>query len=727
MIVLLMCHRRAAQRSPPPPPLPPPPPPSSQALCSRFFPPLRFSSSLLGARRQQGALPCASPRLEQRASGGVAIGCRLASNWPMEGRPEVAKVTDAVRRPGGVEEGEAAVPSGQAGVLQGGRPLGVKMSGSDLRGFTTSPRSSDIESLVVRMKNGLKSSKYKPVDYEQLLAMTEAKKLESANILLKIKKTEHASKINKEQMLQKRHNQVWWSEHKRLHRSRKKLESELQNFFDEGSEWLLDLWGFKYQLSKELETFQANTVQPIWQLREDLRYRLLEWQANYQCPEYQFNPDAVLEQVAFVKEQQKVVLEKLNLEKEALERELEECTNEALACSSGERPALFCEIPPQLLALECPYPDLKASVLTEFHKLADEYWLKFQEIDQDLKVISSNFQWSEEDLWVYQVIIGQYPSDMQGRRTLYLDMLQKHLPHKSRQDLVAHERAWDHYHFTRNQWRALMFNWAEARKAFLLKAVMTLAEACAAHETEIMLANNRRKQQEICADLKEKVLQWRVQQEEASRLEAAIAARRKKEEDEKEKFHKEKEMLQRAEDKEKVKRYWAEKQRRWKELEAKDLLRLAEFKKLLAQQVIKDKKRVQFRQKLLEQRLMEKREAILKEAHEEEERKRRLDALRQQVAVVAEFDPARMMADTVASKARMGIGTEEEFVLLKPLFELHTFTNDQIISDTRVRVELALREAGLHKTLYAQELLPKIPPPKLPRKDMESVVFKMYN
>lgn len=34
---------------------------------------------------------------------------------------------------------------------------------------------------------------------------------------------------------------------------------------------------------------------------------------------------------------------------------------------------------------------------------------------------------------------------------------------------------------------------------------------------------------------------------------------------------------------------------------------------------------------LLEKRLMEKQQAILKEAHEEDERKRRLDALRQQV------------------------------------------------------------------------------------------------
>ncbi|XP_060633284.2 coiled-coil domain-containing protein 148 isoform X1 [Anolis sagrei] len=599
------------------------------------------------------------------------------------------------------------------------------MSGRELPGFITSNKSSDIDSLVVRVKNGLKSPKYKPVDYAKLLAITEAKKLESAKILLKVKKTEHASKINKEQMLLKQHNQIWWKEHKRLHESRQKLESDIQAFFDEGNECFLDLWDLRYKLSKELDTFQANTVQPVWQLREDLRYRLLEMQANQECQEYELNPDAVLEEVEFVKKQQQLILKKLHCEREPLEQELEEFVDEALAYSLEDKVALIRELPPQLLALECPYPDLKASVFTEFDKLANEYWLKLQEVDQELKVISSSFEWSKEDLWVYQVVINQYPKAIKGRRTLCLNMLQKLLPHKSRQNIVAHERAWDHYHFTKSQWKVLMFNWIQAKKAFLLKAVMTLAEACAAHETEIMLANNRKKQQEICADLKEKVLQWRLQQEEAAQLEAAIAARRKEEEEEKEKFQIEKEALQRAEDKEKVKKYWAEKQRQWQEMEAKDLLRLAEFKKLMAEQVIKDRERVQFRQRLLEKRLMEKKEAILKEAHEEEERKRRLDALRQQVAIVAEFDPARMMADTVASKARMGIGAEEDFFLQKPLFELHTFTAEQIISDPRIRVEIALREAGLHRTLYAQELLPKIHPPRLPRRDMDSTVFKL--
>nr|XP_006126902.1 coiled-coil domain-containing protein 148 isoform X1 [Pelodiscus sinensis] len=605
------------------------------------------------------------------------------------------------------------------------------MSARDLRQFVTTHNASEIDKLVVRMKNGLFSQKYKPVDYKQLYSLTEEKKKTSVNIQLKVKKVEQASKTNKEQMLLKQHHQIWWQEHKQLSENRHKVEAEIQTFLDEVSlerEFLLDMWDLAYKLSKERDTYQTNTVEPIWQLRKDLKYRLSEMQyypSTNSCMESKFTPVKVLQQVNFVKEQQKTNLELLNQEKLALEQELEDCKAKLLTYSFEEKTGLFHEVPTQLLALECPYPDLKSSVLSEFHKFADEYWTKLQEIDHQLKLITRNFGWSEEDQWVYQTVVNQYPSDLQSRRALYLDMLQRHLPHKSRHELVAHEKAWDQYHFARSQRRALILNWAQARKAFLLKAVMTIAEACAVHETEVMLANNRKKQQDICADLKGKVLQWRAHQQETARLEAAIAARRKEKEDEKEKIQKEKEMIQRAEDKEKVRKYWAEKQRKWQDMEEKDLQRLAELKKLMIEQATKDKERVKFRQELLEKRLMERKELALQEAHEEEERERRLEALRQQVAIVAEIDPARMMADTVASKAKVGIGSEEEFVLHRPLFTLNTYSEQQIISDPRVRVELALREVGLHKTLYAREILPKIPPLKLPRRDMESTIFKM--
>lgn len=43
-----------------------------------------------------------------------------------------------------------------------------------------------------------------------------------------------------------------------------------------------------------------------------------------------------------------------------------------------------------------------------------------------------------------------------------------------------------------------------------------------------------------------------------------------------------------------------------------------------------------------------------------------------------------MVADTVASKARMGIGTNEEFDLQKPLFKLHTYSEEQVVVCTHI-------------------------------------------
>jgi hypothetical protein len=70
---------------------------------------------------------------------------------------------------------------------------------------------------------------------------------------------------------------------------------------------------------------------------------------------------------------------------------------------------------------------------------------------------------------------------------------------------VKHETYCDQYRSAKEQRRILIENWDKNRKDFIQKAVLTLFEACAAHEMETTLAKDRKKQQELCADLKAKV------------------------------------------------------------------------------------------------------------------------------------------------------------------------------------------------------------------------------
>uniref|UniRef100_A0A8C3TT67 Coiled-coil domain containing 148 n=1 Tax=Catharus ustulatus TaxID=91951 RepID=A0A8C3TT67_CATUS len=572
--------------------------------------------------------------------------------------------------------------------------------------------------LVAPARNALCSQKYKPVDYEQLYELAAEAKMASAQIQLKIKKAEQVSKISKEQMLLKQHRQVWWQEYKRLSESRLQQREFLGCF----------LFHTEQKLSREWDTYQTDALAPVWQLKEDLKLKLTKMQ-RYLLKESskkpKINSAEVLQQVGILTLFLQFIIIRF-LTFSFIFFVLSSISSlQALLHSSEEKKCLFLAVPAELLSLECPYPDLKALVIQEYQQLASSYWAKLQDVDQQLEALSRNSDWKEEDEWVFQTVINQYPSDLQRRRTLYLDMLQRYLPHRSRQELVVHEKAWDRWHSIRNQRRALLLAWAQLRKAFVLRAVATAAEAAAAHEAEVVLANSRQKQLEICADLKAKVLQWKAQQEEAAKLEAAVAARRKEKEDERERLQREQETIRRAQDKEKLKKYWAEKELKWQEQEERDLQHLEELKKIMAEQAAKDRERVRFRRAELERRLQRRRELELLRARQEQHREQRLEALRQQVAVVARLDPARAVADTVASKARMGIGSKEELELQQPLFRLHTYSEEQVISDPRLRVELALREAGLHKTLYAREVLSKLPPPKLPRRDMESTAFNM--
>lgn len=61
---------------------------------------------------------------------------------------------------------------------------------------------------------------------------------------------------------------------------------------------------------------------------------------------------------------------------------------QALVHSSEEKNGLFLEVPPELLALECPYPDLKTLVMEEYQELASGYWAKLQEVDQQLEALA---------------------------------------------------------------------------------------------------------------------------------------------------------------------------------------------------------------------------------------------------------------------------------------------------------------------------------------------------
>ncbi|KAJ4933518.1 hypothetical protein JOQ06_030344 [Pogonophryne albipinna] len=553
------------------------------------------------------------------------------------------------------------------------------MSGMDRNTFITNYRAEDVEKLTLRMKNGLGSSKYKPAEYQKLQAIVDAKRLESDLIGLKVQKTRCAAKVTKESSVLRQHRQVWSRECPRLQKAEEKAENDIKDFLQQlrpngrTDTAIFSLQDFGLLLEREREAFRKATVEPVLQLKDDLRFRLGEAQRQ-DLTANQSDWEEVKQQIHFVKDQQDEITAKLNAEYQVLEEEIIGCGLEKYLTSTSDDLVIIGSCPEEVLESDCPYPELKDALIQAFHSLSERYQSRLQDLQDQLQTTDRFCGWCADDHQRFLFTLSQYTQDQSNHRALYMDLLQRLFLEKTKQELMEHERVWDWQRLTQAQLRVVTQQCERDQEELLARALVTLQEARHAHQEELKLHRGRQHQQDICSQLREKLQQWRAQQEEAAK----------------------------SHHKEKVRQFYLQQQKRRETLAQRDQERLANLRSLMEEQARRDKDRVQYRAEMLQRR---------KEETEARE-------LENQVGVVAEADPERMMADTEAWRSRQL--NVKEFELQRPLYSIHTYTDTQIVSDPRVRVEQALREAGLQHSQYAKDVLSVLTPPKPPRRDTQS-------
>ncbi|KAI4805323.1 hypothetical protein KUCAC02_009947 [Chaenocephalus aceratus] len=527
------------------------------------------------------------------------------------------------------------------------------MSGMDRNTFITNYRAEDVEKLTLRMKNGLGSSKYKPAEYQKLQAIVDAKRLESDLIGLKVQKTRCAAKATKESSVLRQHRQVWIRECPRLQKAEEKAENDIKDFLQQlrpngrTDTAIFSLQDFGLLLEREREAFRKATVEPVLQLKDDLRFRLGEAQSQ-DLTANQSDWEEVKQQIHFVKDQQDEITAKLNSEYQVLEEEIIGCGLEKYLTSTSVDLVIIGSCPEEVLESDCPYPELKDALIQAFHSLSERYQSRLQDLQDQLQTTDRFCGWCADDHQRFLFTLSQYTQDQSNHRALYMDLLQRLFLEKTKQELMEHERVWDWQRLTQAQLRVVTQQCERDQEELLARALVTLQEARHAHQEELKLHRGRQHQQDICSQLREKVRQFYLQQ-----------------------------------------------QKRRETLAQRDQERLANLRSLMEEQARRDKNRVQYRAEML-QRRKEETEA-------------------NQVGVVAEADPERMMAYTEAWRSRQL--NVKEFELQRPLYSIHTYTDTQIVSDPRVRVEQALREAGLQHSHYAKDVLSVLTPPKPPRRD----------
>ncbi|XP_026073975.1 coiled-coil domain-containing protein 148 isoform X2 [Carassius auratus] len=580
------------------------------------------------------------------------------------------------------------------------------MNSRDLCSSITNHCSKDTEKLLQRKQVGLGHSKCKVIQYEQLRDMVEAKRLSSQLSQQKVQKVLDAAQLNKERSVLSLHRQVWLQEHHRLNIARHKTEKDFQQFLhgggfkeEAGTDIISQLQEYELELEQEREEFRLTTVEPIYQLREDLQYRI---SSHCSTANHIRELEKVSQQVLSVRQQQEEVMDRLQCECVSLQEDIcvTQLKENLLSAGMEDQVAYLEKVPDEIFIADCPYTELRSDLIDSFHSLTDKYKLRLAIVETKLQGLYRICGWNAEDHGCFQHIISQYSPSLRSQRSLYMDMLQRMLPHISKQKL----------------------GWQRDHSELLLRALSMLEDCRISHIQQQELQKQRSGQQNICLKLRAKLQRWRIQQEEAAELEATLAANWFKEEEEKLRKEQQREKTKRAQVKKQINTFNAEKQRKQEMQRKKDMERLAELRREIEEQVQKDKERVNFRKEQFQQKLQMREAEEKQKQKEDKEREERLQALRNQVSKVAKADPERMMGNTVVWRVRQQ--PEEVFTLQRPLYQLNTYTDSQIVSDPRVRIEQALRTAGIHNTPYARQILSEIQPLKPPRRDMESAAFR---
>lgn len=141
-------------------------------------------------------------------------------------------------------------------------------------------------------------------------------------------------------------------------------------------------------------------------------------------------------------------------------------------------------------------------------------------------------------------------------------------------------------------------------------------------------------------------------------------------------------------------------------------LRLEKLKKTLLEQAKKDRERIEMRNKVLLDKKLEIITQKQNKKFENELREKRLQKFYESVKPKVESDPTRMISYTQAEYNRRGLQINEEgkYVEAKPIFSNYGFTDKQLNSDARTRIEQRLRQAGLINNEYARNILNSIKP-----------------
>eukprot|EP00040_Diaphanoeca_grandis_P000045 m.272231 g.272231 ORF g.272231 m.272231 type:complete len:645 (-) comp100462_c0_seq1:43-1977(-) len=641
--------------------------------------------------------------------------------------------------------------------------------------------SSSGDALARRLK-GKAHKKYKDVDYDSIQKLLDAKKRVAQSSVSKVLKIKDQSKKATEEKITHLHRGIWQVEHGRLERLRLRLENALENSlaFEQTNDDVVDNAYLEFQIK------YASHVERFYDMKLAVEDKVIELQSMARAIASSLrrgnttmtadrSPSDVLDEHHRLQRLLFAEADKLR-ECEAVLHDAGHSlinTNDggAFVTSDDLESANSTPVPPQtpddsdidLLyhdasdatsdledgirhifpeLLSCADEELKLHILSEIQELRS----KFASRADALRLVDKTrgdklCGWNHEDHHWYIKLEKEYlrPSNQKklkelcklagtSCRQLMFERMLMERPKFTRADLVTHEDAVASHRYIVKQISHLRVSEKAELENLRDHANSALEMARKLQEQQLMAVEEQAAFDSIRLQMSEKIFQWKREQ-----LSHAMKSQREEQtrlqyQQEWEEQEETRIQAERASLKKKVQQHKEEQNCIAALAKEEELRKNKEQRILQLEQAKVNEKRIEHRRALEQEKIARARahEVYLDELARQKEQ--RLDALRATVKIEASIDPERTRQHTVASSTAADANIDHRLGIpgrtSGRTFVNHGYSQKDVASDRRLRVEAAIRQAGLHGTEYARAALGRVQPPSQPRPDMKSSVFQ---
>eukprot|EP01012_Entosiphon_sulcatum_P040061 TRINITY_DN53694_c0_g1_i1.p1 TRINITY_DN53694_c0_g1~~TRINITY_DN53694_c0_g1_i1.p1 ORF type:complete len:551 (-),score=120.21 TRINITY_DN53694_c0_g1_i1:61-1713(-) len=518
-------------------------------------------------------------------------------------------------------------------------------------------------------------------------------------------------KERKQKTANTRHKHHWFAEARKLQRERQILEAELQMHVSE-----------KESLFDEVEEEVAELTQERTALVNEVFGSVLGWKVKVGNSKY--HPEDLQSDLSFIKKYLHQLGQSLAEAEVQVQTEIAASRVPWREGPSVETPedfptkfdALMTELKTEGLEMD---PNLVTLLRESGQQRFCESSERIATLHNEYKALSTATDWSAAEQALFQKLWKEYGhgSATDGVvRSDFLDRLRVELRQRSVSEIHAHWWAQERLRFLRQRLRVARTEHAELLESLCLNARQALAAAHALHVSNQEREMEKQRLQAERESLQAKLAECELQKQEKKERQAAEKLQQQAEEAEKARIERERY--------EEHVRAQLEKLQKFREQEAEEQRRLAQIRKeeeeLEAEQkrrlMERNAQRVTYREDEWERKRLaaESKRAALE--MERKAREERLQALANQVKIVAESDPQRLLQATECFRNR-----EDADVTGKPnIFQHNGYTNDVLAKDHRFRLQEALGKAGLLHTDYARQIVLSAAPARPPRPDMRT-------